>query len=99
MKAKKINLRQNLFWDVAVESIDLSIHKDYVIERTVSRGTLEEFKQIINYYGHEVVKKSLLNTRYLDKKTLAYCSGIFKTPITKFRCYKLEQLLPQLWKY
>jgi len=92
-------LRKSLFWDVNVESIDLQKHKLSVIERITQRGRLEEFRALLQFYGKETVKETLLNVRHLDKVTLAFCSSYFKVPETEFRCYKLALLNPEHWNY
>ena len=94
-----MNLRPSLFWDAHVDSIDLEKHKASVIERITSRGRLEEFQAMLQYYDRETVKNILLNARYLDKVTLSFCSTVFDLPITEFRCYKLAQLNPEHWNY
>lgn len=95
----ELTLRQNLFWDVDIETIDLQKHKASVIERIVTRGRWDEFQLMLQYYGRSTVKEVLLNTRWLDKRTLSFCSAIFNTPVTEFRCYKLAQLNPAHWDY
>lgn len=94
-----ILLRPSLFWDTNVTLLDFQKDKSAIIERVVSRGRWSEFKAILSYYGPEVVKNTLLQARYLDKYTLAFCSHYFNTPKNEFRCYKQEQLNPELWKY
>jgi hypothetical protein len=94
-----LKLRPSLFWDVNVETIDLQKHRASVIERITSRGRLDEFRAMLRFYGRETVKRDLLNTRYLDKVTLAFCSTIFDVPVTEFRCYKLAQLNPGHWDF
>jgi len=84
-----LQLRQSLFWDVDVNSIDLQKHKASIIERITMRGQLEEFQAMVKYYGKETVKNVLINARYLDKITLSFCSSFFDVPISKFRCYKI----------
>lgn len=64
-----------------------------------TRGRWDEFRAMLNFYGNEVVKNELLNTRYLDKRTLAYCSPIFDVTINQFRCCKLAQPNPELRNY
>jgi hypothetical protein len=94
-----LNLRQNLFWDTDINSIDLQKHKASVIERIVVRGRWDEFKALLQFYGKPTVREVLLNARWLDKRTLAFCSAIFETPVTEFRCYKLAQSNPAHWDY
>lgn len=95
----QLELRPALFWDVNVEEVDLHKHRASVIERIATRGRLDEFRAMVNFYGRETVKRALLDARYLDKRTLSYCSLIFDVPITEFRCYKLAQLNPEHWNY
>ncbi len=95
----QLELRPALFWVVNVEEVDLQKHRASVIERIATRGRLEEFRTMTKFYGRETVNTILLNARYLDKRTLYYCSLIFDVPITEFRCYKLAQLNPEHWNY
>ena len=94
-----LTLRSSLFWDVDVQTIDLDKHKASVIERIVTRGRWEEFKAMLRYYGSPTVEEVLLNARWLDKRTLAFCSAIFEVAKTEFRCYKLAQLNPGHWDF
>lgn len=95
----KFELRPALFWDVNVEEVDLIKHRASVVERIAVRGRLDEFRAMIEFYGRETVRKTLINARYLDKRTLSYCSLIFDVPITEFRCYKLAQSNQEHWNY
>lgn len=88
-----------MFWDVDITTIDLQKHKKSVIERIATRGRWDEFQAMLLFYGKPTVCEVLLNARWLDKRTLAFCSAIFKTPVTEFRCYKLAQLNPEHWDY
>jgi hypothetical protein len=94
-----LTLRQNLFWEVDVTTIDLQKHKASVIERIATRGRWNEFQALLQFYGKQTVKEILLNARWLDKRTLAFCSAIFGIPITELRCYKLAQSNPAHWDY
>jgi hypothetical protein len=95
----ELQLRPTLFWDIDVKSIDLEKHRSSVIERVTSRGRLDEFRDVLKYYGRDLVKETLLQVRHLDKVTLAFCSTFFDAPISDFRCYKLAQLNPEHWNY
>lgn len=95
----QLELRPALFWDVNVEEVDLQKNSASVIERIATRGRLDEFRAMVKFYGQETVKNTLIHARYLDKRTLSYCSLIFDVPITEFRCYKLAQLNPEHWQW
>lgn len=94
-----MKLRQSLFWDANLKTLDLQKHQKQIIERTIMRGSFEEFNSLIAYYGLETIKEVVLHARYLDKYTLAFCTTLFDTPKTEFRCYKLAQLYPSHWDF
>jgi len=94
-----LELRPSLFWDANVQTLDLQKHKTQVIERILMRGRLEEYRDMMKFYGSDTVRDVVLNARYLDKYTMAFCSTIFDIPLNEFRCYKLAQLNPGHWDY
>jgi addiction module HigA family antidote len=53
--------RPALFWDTKIERIDWDKQKRSVIERVFERGNISEKKEILNFYGHNVIKE-ILNT-------------------------------------
>ncbi len=85
------------FWDVDIDKIDSDISKRLVIERVFTLGNLQEIKLVIKFYQLEVVIKTLCSLNYLDQKTLNFVSIIFKTPKSRFRCYRRRQLIKQQW--
>ena len=92
-------LRPSLFWDTDITTVDLVKHKKAIVERVLLRGTHEEFKALIKYYGMDAVKQIALNARYLDKVTLAFCCALFDKTKTDFRCYTWQQSNPTHWDY
>lgn len=92
-------LEPAIFWDVDIRKLDVEQHKVFIIERIMLRGTWNAFREILKTYGKKEIKDIMLQTRYLDKKTLAFCSAFFSEPQKEFRCYKLAQLNPEHWNY
>jgi len=90
---------KGLFWDVDESKLDYEKHAGQIIPRVFMRGTMEDIVQVLRHYGKEKVKQTLLQTRYLDKLTLAFSVGLFNLNKEDFRCYKLNQSIPQLWNY
>jgi hypothetical protein len=88
----KLNAR--LFWDTDPTKVDYDRHSRHVIERVSTRGTLEEWREIVRYYGVERIKSEALQIRSLDAKTLHFLSAFLNTPISQFRCYTEGQLNP-----
>ena len=83
----EIRLRRSLFWDMPDVGIDLKRNKRLIIERVFSRGNIEEFKQIINYYSDRDIKQTVVRIGTLDKKTLSFISKAFHIKPEKFKCY------------
>jgi len=81
-------LRKSLFWDLAFDKIDPVKNKRLIIERTSTRGNLEELSFVINYYGKEQFIQTLLGIHSLDKKSVNFFSKIFNIDPKKFACYK-----------
>lgn len=88
-----------LFWDVDKTTLDVERHKRFIIERTLTHGTLSDWLLIKQYYGKETIKAESIQMRYLDKQTLAFCAAYFHEPLQNFRCYTLRQLNPAHWDY
>ena len=51
--------RPALFWDTSLEHIDWNRQKRSVIKWVFERGNFTEKKEILNYYGHDTIKKVL----------------------------------------
>ena len=110
MDQKKVNTKKNkrwqdlplsptLFWDTDASKIKLDTHTKTIVERVVLHGTWPEFKAILDYYGKERIKKILVGLRYIDNRTLSFCSAYFFVPKSDFRCYILKQSNPTHWNY
>lgn len=99
LKDTNIDLQDHLFWDTDKNLIDMEKHASFIIERVVSLGTWENFRAILAYYSKERVIEVLVKLRYLDAKTLAFCSAYFKTPLNEFRCYNYMQSNQVHWRY
>lgn len=90
---------ESLFWDVDKTTLDWEKHRRFIIERTLTHGTLPDWFLLKLKYGKAVIKAESMQVRYLDKQTLAFCSAYFKEPVSNFRCYILKQLNPSHWDY
>ena len=72
-----MNLSPEIFWDVNPEQIDEEANARFVLERVMTRGTMEDFIQLQERYSKERIKKELVRCPSLDPKTLNFCSIIF----------------------
>jgi len=86
------NLSQYLFWDYNTSLLDPNIDKKLILERVFTRGTENDEKEVFNYYGKEIIKNTILDVKYFDKKTLNYLSLILGISKENFKCYKKSLL-------
>jgi len=94
-----MKLSENLFWDVDIENIDYEKYSQHIINRVLLRGNLNDWFEIKNFYGVNRIKNEAQQMRYLDQRTLSFCSTYFNLPKTQFKCYNTPQSIQQLWDY
>ncbi len=92
-------LSKSLFWDIKYEELDYEKHARFIIERVLTRGNLNDWKELKRYYGLAKIKDEALLIRYLDKVTLNFCHTFFNIQKEQFRCYNTEPSIRQLWNY
>ncbi len=93
-------LQKQQFWDIDFEQLDVDENKAYVIERILDRAnSWHQLKAMIAYYGKENLTTVIKNIRYLNSKTINFCSIYFDIPLTEMRCYTLTQSMPKYWNY
>lgn len=68
-KAKIMEFRQSLFWDVNPKNIDSQKNAQYVIERVLDFGNDAEVKWVWDYYDKALIKKIVDKSRCLRSRT------------------------------
>lgn len=94
-----MNIDLSLFWDVDVNNIDYEKNSQFIINRVLLKGRLNDWNEIKQYYGLERIKRETLTMRYLDSRTLSFCSFIFDVPKSEFRCCNTPPSIKELWNY
>lgn len=90
---------KRVFWDVDFEKLDYDAKASFIIVRVFERGDIEDIRQCRRYYGDDIVKKSLLEAKYIMQSGLYLAAAVIDEPIQKFRCYILRQSNPTLYPY
>jgi len=99
MEAAKPFHSLKIFWDVDPNRIDFEDHAEYIIVRVFDRGDVEDIRRCRRFYGDMMIKKILLNARFLSEIRLSLASTIIEEPKEAFRCYTLRQSNPTLLPY
>jgi len=94
-----MNLSEYLFWDVDKDDLSYDKHSEFIIVRVFMKGDWSDFRQVIEFYGRDKCLDALLHARYLDPKTLSFCSNYFEIDKSEFRCFKERQLHSGPWDF
>jgi hypothetical protein len=85
---KKMILRETLFWDVNTAKLNTDTSKLLIMERILTRGNLEEFKQLVRFYTIQELSQTVLKMGNLDNRTLNFIAEYLKLPKQDFLCYR-----------
>jgi len=87
-----------LFWDTD-SAVDWERDAEWLIERVVEMGTLDDFCRILGVYGREKVQTVLLQSGRLSDRDLHFCSIYFGIEKSKFACYTKKSLKDKPLRY
>lgn len=66
----KTLFKRELFWDVNLENLNLTEHKEFIIRRILERGDLDDFLWALNNYKKSYLKAVFLkNFNKFDNKS------------------------------
>jgi len=89
--------RRELFWDIDFANLNLEKHKRLIIERVITLGNLEEFRQLLVIYKTEIIRQTIMELGYLDPKTMNFVISYFEIDKNQLRCYTKKQSTQQHW--
>ena len=78
--------KKSLFWDVG--SVDPHKNADFVIERILALGDEKDFGWAFENYGAQKIKKGLLKSKNLNRKSLSFWCNFFD--IEPAQCKKIR---------
>jgi hypothetical protein len=88
-----------LFWETDKNAVNKDCNPEYIIEKVLMYGNLNDWYLLIEKFGKDKIIKKALIIRYLDLKTLNFLSCIFNIPKEQFRCYIPTQSTQKHWIY
>lgn len=63
-----MSIRPHLLWEFDLATFDFDQSAVIVIERIIERGNLQEWQQMLRYYGNETVLQVAEESHSLDRK-------------------------------
>ncbi|ALO15585.1 hypothetical protein L21SP5_01946 [Salinivirga cyanobacteriivorans] len=87
----------HLFWDVDVETLDLTKDKTWLVKRVLDYGLMKDWRLLYELIGFEEISLYATKSRDLSEKSMYFISNVANIPINKFKCYTWKQSNPQHW--
>lgn len=92
-------LSKQAFWDVDMDKIDYEKNARHVVEKVIERGKIEDFNNLLRFYGFERVRDLALQALWLSDISINFCCTLFKVKPTDFKCYEKKQLNRPHWDF
>jgi hypothetical protein len=86
-----LKIRMELFWDLDKDRLSEETHRRIIIERVLNLGNLSEFREIVKFYGLEIIRKEISQAGDLDPKTVAFIESFLKVNKQELRCYSKQR--------
>ena len=90
-------LTPEIFWDVNISDMDDDLHRRFIIQRVLERGTLEDFRRTRDHYTLAVMVAEAQKMRHLEPKALAFIACLGNVPEESFRCYTPPHSIQKHW--
>jgi hypothetical protein len=75
------------FWDIDPSSLSFEEAAEWVILRVFDKGSLQEVIQVRDYYGSELVKKTLTSQiSILPRHSILLAKAMFQLSFKDFKC-------------
>lgn len=88
--------KQSLFWDVNLKELDKKDHQDFIIQRILERGNVEDLRWASAFYGEDSLKEIFLKKNdKLDLKSRNFWSFYFN--VDKEKCTHNQSIKKPSW--
>ena len=75
------------FPDADLNSLDISTHQIFIIERLLSFGDHRALRWVLDTYSEREIEKTIIASRNLDCKTASYWQQYFGLDKEEMRCF------------
>lgn len=89
----------HLFWDVDAMQLDEEKHKQFIIQRVLQYGLMEDWIVLRQSIQIEEIAGIAANIKDLDDKSCSFISALSKKPKEEFLCYSTKQSTPPHWNF
>jgi hypothetical protein len=85
----------HLFWDTDATKLSFENDKAMIAQRVLEYGVMSDWQLLYREMGIEEIANTAKGLRSLDDISLNFISKISGKPKSEFRCYILQQSLPE----
>ncbi len=82
----KPSLSRRAFWDVDLKRLDFDRYPAFTIIRAMERGTLNDIREVIRYYGRDKVKSILIDADRLLPRAQVISRRLFHLHNSDYKC-------------
>lgn len=79
-------LSRRAFWDVDLKQLDFDRYPEFTIVRIMERGTSNDIREVIRYYGKDKVQSTLTNSERLLPRAQIILRRLFHLHNSDFKC-------------
>ncbi len=77
---------KSYFWDVKFDDLDLKKNPEFILKRIIDRGNTQALRWAQNYFSQNDIKKLILSSRDLSRKTANFWSIILNINPNQVPC-------------
>jgi hypothetical protein len=79
-------LSRRAFWDVDLKHLDFDRYPEFTVVRAMERGTSNDIREVIRYYGKNKVQSILTNSERLLPRAQVISRRLFHLHNSDFKC-------------
>lgn len=95
----KPHLSKSAFWDIDLGKLDLDRYADFAIIRVFERGTEQDIREIIRYFGQSRIIDTLTHATTLQPRAVAVAQKLFGLSPNQFSCFTPQRPVRSYSKY
>jgi hypothetical protein len=77
----KPSIRKHLLWDFDYSTFDFTKGSSLIIERVIERGNLSDWKEMLHFYGKDLVLQQARKSKQLTQKDKNFTEIIINSPL------------------
>jgi hypothetical protein len=87
----KPELSRRAFWDIDLGRLDFDRYPEFTIVRAMERGTFNDIREILRYYGKDKIRSIIINSERLLPRAIIISRRLFHLHNSDFKCSIAKQ--------